>query len=76
MRNMAVSYMAVRNMLKEIWEGSQERKEPTNIVSYVLQMRERLEKMTALAQTHMADAQKHQKAWYDQSAWERSFDIG
>ncbi|XP_063334803.1 uncharacterized protein si:ch211-282j22.3 isoform X5 [Pelmatolapia mariae] len=39
-------------------------------------MRERLEKMTELAQAHKAEAQQHQKAWYDQSARQRSFSPG
>ncbi|XP_035992490.1 large neutral amino acids transporter small subunit 3, partial [Fundulus heteroclitus] len=40
------------------------------------QMRERLERMTALAQVHKEEAQKHQKNWYDQSARYRSFKPG
>ncbi|XP_025758419.1 uncharacterized protein LOC112843619 [Oreochromis niloticus] len=39
-------------------------------------MWERLEKMTELAQAHKAEAQQHQKAWYDQSARQRSFSPG
>lgn len=39
-------------------------------------MRERLEKMSALAQSHLAEAQTCQKTWYDQSARERSFEPG
>uniref|UniRef100_A0A672LSQ7 PUM-HD domain-containing protein n=1 Tax=Sinocyclocheilus grahami TaxID=75366 RepID=A0A672LSQ7_SINGR len=61
-------------MLREIWEGHQQRGEPINVVPYVVQMRERLEKMTALAQSHLAEAQSRQKTWYDQSARERSFE--
>lgn len=30
-------------LLQEMWEGSPERKGPTSVVSYVLQMRERLQ---------------------------------
>ncbi len=63
-------------ILKEVWEGDCGKSEPTNIVSFVLQMRERLEKMRALAQTHLAEAQRHQKTWYDQLARERGFDVG
>lgn len=50
--------------------------ESVNIVSYVVQMRDRLEKMSELAQSHMAEAQQWQKFWYDQAAWQRSFNPG
>lgn len=39
-------------------------------------MRDRLEKMSELAQSHMAEAQQQQKSWYDQSARQRSFNPG
>ncbi|XP_014831825.1 PREDICTED: uncharacterized protein LOC106909856 [Poecilia mexicana] len=60
-------------LLKETWAGEEGREEPVNVISYVMQMRERLQKMTALAQQHMAAAQKYQKAWYDKSARQRTF---
>lgn len=63
-------------LLQETWEGDYRRGEPTDVVSYVVQMRERLEKMTALAQSHLAEARTRQKTWYDQSARERSFEPG
>lgn len=63
-------------LLKEMWEGPPRGKEALNVVSYVLQMREKLAKMTVLAQEHMAAAQLKQKAWYDQVARERSFEPG
>lgn len=47
-----------------------------NIVSYILQMREQLEKMSAMAQENMEKAQKAQKKWYDQSAQSRTLDKG
>lgn len=59
-----------------MWEGNQGSKEPINVVSYVLQMREKLEKMTGLSQEHMAAAQLKQKVWYDQSERERGFKPG
>lgn len=31
-------------LLKEIWEGDKHDKEPVNVVSYVLQMKEKLDK--------------------------------
>nr|XP_033931158.1 uncharacterized protein LOC117439355 [Pseudochaenichthys georgianus] len=39
-------------------------------------MRDRLEKMSQLAQSHMAVAQQQQKSWYDRSARQRSFNPG
>ncbi len=63
-------------LLREMWEGDPGRGELTNVVSYVVQMRERLEEMTALAQSHLAEAQIRQKTWYDQSARERQFEPG
>ncbi len=61
-------------LLREMWEGDPNRGEPANVVSYVVQMRERLEKMTALAQSNLVEAQTRQKTWYDQSARERQFE--
>ena len=46
------------------------------IISYVVQMRDRLEKMSELAQSHMVEAQQQQKSWYDQAARQRSFNPG
>ncbi len=59
-------------LLREMWEGDPSRGEPANVV----QMLECLEKMTALAQSHLAEAQIRQKTWYDQSARERQFEPG
>lgn len=64
------------SLLKEIWEGKEGREEPVNVAAYVLQMRERLQKMSTLAQEHMAQAQRGQKAWYDRSARQRNFAPG
>uniref|UniRef100_A0A667YIB5 Gypsy retrotransposon integrase-like protein 1 n=1 Tax=Myripristis murdjan TaxID=586833 RepID=A0A667YIB5_9TELE len=64
------------SLLREIWEGDQGRVGPVNIVSYVVQMRERLERMNELAQAYMVEAQQRQKAWYDRSARQRSFSPG
>ncbi|KAL1271128.1 hypothetical protein QQF64_030146 [Cirrhinus molitorella] len=63
-------------LLRELWEGNPGGGDGVNVISYVLQMRERLEAMTKLAQAHMAEAQRHQKSWYDRSAGERSFSPG
>ncbi|XP_071063354.1 uncharacterized protein [Pseudochaenichthys georgianus] len=64
------------SLLREIWEGNKAREGSVNIVSYVVQMRDRLEKMSQLAQSHMAVAQQQQKSWYDRSARQRSFNPG
>ncbi|XP_034565104.1 uncharacterized protein LOC117830889 isoform X1 [Notolabrus celidotus] len=63
-------------LLREIWEGDKGSVGSVNVVSYVVQMRERLEKMGELAQSHMEEAQHQQKTWYDKSARQRSFDPG
>lgn len=49
---------------------------PVNVVSYLVQMREKLQKMSHLAEAHMAAAQQHQKAWYDKLAQQRRFESG
>jgi len=46
------------------------------VVYYVVQMRDPLEKMSELAQSHIAEAQKQQKFWYDRTARQRSFSPG
>ncbi|KAI4897404.1 hypothetical protein NFI96_005671 [Prochilodus magdalenae] len=62
------------DLLKELWEGPQGKQK--NVVQYVIQMRERLEQMTSLAQENLKKAQKNQKAWYDCTARERSLSPG
>lgn len=61
------------SLLRELWEGDQKDLGTVNIVSYDVQMQEWLERMSELVQSHMAEAQQHQKIWYDQSARQRSF---
>lgn len=63
-------------LLRESWEGNQVNTESTDIVSYVVDMRDKLEKMSALAQEHMAEAQHRQKTWYDRNARHRTFQPG
>ncbi|XP_049447271.1 uncharacterized protein LOC125897860 [Epinephelus fuscoguttatus] len=43
-------------LLRETWEVEQGREEPVNVISYVIQMREKLQRMSQLAQTHMVEA--------------------
>ena len=62
------------DILKESWETSNRSDE--SIVSYVLTMREKLEKMSELVQENLTRAQQQQKRWYDQTAREREFTSG
>uniref|UniRef100_A0A3B3HGA7 ribonuclease H n=1 Tax=Oryzias latipes TaxID=8090 RepID=A0A3B3HGA7_ORYLA len=63
------------SLLKETW-GGENKEHSVNLLSYVLQMRERLERMRELAHSHMLEAQQYQKGWYDKSARQRSFNPG
>lgn len=63
-------------LLRNIWEGGKEKMDSVNIVSYVVQMRERLQKMSELAQSNMTKIQQKQKFWYDRAARQRSFSPG
>ena len=54
------------DIVSETWEADQGSSEA--IISYVLQMRENLEEMTAEAQTNLAAAQQRQKVWNDCSS--------
>ncbi|XP_078793179.1 uncharacterized protein LOC144987743 [Oryzias latipes] len=62
------------DLLKDYWEKPVTDKD--NVVSYVLKMRERLERMSTLAQEHMRSAQAQQKTWYDKKAKDRIFQVG
>lgn len=62
------------DLLREQWEGPSDGKR--SVVQYVVEMRQRLEEMTALAQENMQKAQRNQKTWYDRKARERSFEPG
>lgn len=63
-------------LLRDTWGGDQGKEGTINVISYVVQMREKLQRMRELAQTHMLEAQKHQKTWYDKSARQRGFQPG
>ncbi len=62
------------DVLKETWESSQESRE--DVLSYVMLMRERLEKMASLVQMNVSRAQSRQKRWYDRTARQRLFQPG
>lgn len=48
----------------------------TSVISYVLQMRDKLETFRTLAKDNLQDAQKKQKVWYDTHARERDLKPG
>ena len=62
------------DVLKESWETSSRSTE--SVVSYVLTIQERLEKLRDLVHENLQDAQATQKAWYDRHARNREFQSG
>lgn len=60
------------SLLKETWAGKKGEGEEIDVASFVVAMHEKLQRMTNLAQEHMAEAQQKQKSWYDKSARTRS----
>ena len=62
------------DVVRETWEATT--KSDPNIVSYVLAMREKLDKMTELVQENLSRAQCYQKTWYDCTARVREFGVG
>lgn len=63
------------DVLRESWEAT-EKPSKKNILSYVLKMREQLQKTTACARENLQQSQARQKHWYDQSARTRTFEPG
>lgn len=61
------------DVLREIWEC--DKWSDLNVVSYIMLIRKRLEKMWTEAQQSKEAAQTCQKAWYDKTACERSFQL-
>lgn len=62
-------------VLKESWEGAHKSKKQ-NVLTYILKMREQLQKTTAQAQKNLLQSQAQQKEWYDKAARTRSFQPG
>ena len=62
------------DIIKEEWEAASKSSE--SVVSHVLLMRERLERMMTLAQGNLKNAQKQQKRWYDWTSRERTLKPG
>lgn len=63
------------DVLKEAWEGSTPGKQCTSL-SYVLKMRDKLEQLQELANSHLVEAQQRQKLNYDKTARNRIFKEG
>ncbi|KAG1956974.1 gag-pol fusion protein [Pimephales promelas] len=63
-------------LLEETWKGGHRITGSQSVVSYVLQMRERLESMTQLAHRNLIESQSQQRTWYDKKARARSFQPG
>ena len=59
------------DVLKETWQSSEKSEE--SVVSHVLSIRDKLEKMKILADANLGIAQQQQKKWYDRNARYRSF---
>uniref|UniRef100_A0A8C1TWC8 ribonuclease H n=1 Tax=Cyprinus carpio TaxID=7962 RepID=A0A8C1TWC8_CYPCA len=63
------------DVLRESWEAT-DKPDKKNILSYVLKMREQLQKTTTLARENLLQSQKRQKEWYDRTARSRTFEPG
>ena len=62
------------DVVKERWEAKTSSSK--SVVSHILLMRERLDKMTTIVQSNMQEAQSRQKNWYDQTARDRTLKAG
>uniref|UniRef100_A0A1X7TVH1 Reverse transcriptase domain-containing protein n=1 Tax=Amphimedon queenslandica TaxID=400682 RepID=A0A1X7TVH1_AMPQE len=62
------------DVLKESWETKEDHAE--DIVTYVTEMRSRLEEMSELARENLKRSQGKQKVWYDRKARDRKFGPG
>ena len=59
------------DVLNEMWQSSKKSEE--SVVSHILSIREKLEKMRDMAGENLRGAQLQQKQWYDQNARNREF---
>ena len=62
------------DVLKETWTASKHATE--SVVSYILAVQERLERMRDTVRENLEDAQSTQKKWYDHHARNREFEPG
>ena len=53
------------DVLRQSWEVSPRSKE--NVISHILSMRDKMEKMVDVVKKNMEQAQEKQKRWYDKS---------
>ncbi len=63
------------DVLRNSWEDK-DKPRKQNILSYVLKMREQLQRSSDLAHQNLKESQVKQKLWYDQKARSRSFQPG
>ena len=63
------------DLIRGHWEGETEQ-EGTPIVPNVLELRDRMEKLSLMVRGNLQAAQGRQKRWYDQGARQRVFQVG
>ena len=62
------------DILRETWVARKQSSE--SVVSYLLAMREKFERMKDIVEENLGKAQSYQKSWYDQNARDREFNPG
>ena len=62
------------SLMRDVWTG--EVQEGEGLLSYVLNIRDRLTQMSELAQENLHQVQVRQRQWYDCNARERNFSVG
>ena len=62
------------DLLRDAWESP--KSTTTDILTYVMAMREKMEEMSSLVRDNLQDAQDTQTRWYDKSARQRTFKPG
>ena len=62
------------DIVKEAWKARKRSTE--SVVSYVMDMHEKLSKMSELVKKNLEDSQRQQKYWYDRNTKNRSFQEG
>ena len=59
------------SVLKESWQAAES--QDVSVVSYILDVREKLQQMSKLVEQNLTKAQMDQKYWYDKNARHREF---
>ena len=62
------------SVLKECWQAAES--QDVSVVSYILDIREKLQQMSKLVEQNLTKAQMDQKFWYDKNARNREFQPG